>query len=664
MIKVQYGNTLRRFNARINENGNLDLDLLGLTTKISSLFSIPLEAELTLTYSDEDGDIVTLADDDDLSDVMKQRLKFLKVFVSVKDDRNTGSYSRSSGSSTPLRSPRVQQPLPNINAVISDAMKSVPEPLREALSRLSHEFVSKAAISTPNIADAIEQLTRVGQSFMNPAPQPPPANVSGENRSTSVDPSFKKPEAEIVSSAATTSNVVPATQTLVSSEIRIAEHTVSEDQIPDLNAGNGPLRNKEKECTSEAAPALAHLPRPLIPFVVSRCPFSGEAVGNEFGSSDSPHWPKRGHKHLGATGSIFHRGIRCDGCGVYPIVGDRHKSLVKEDYDLCSVCFNVTGKAADYIRIEKPVSQREAFSSQHHPWYPVPLAHRVKHCGVKRGLPKLDSRFVSDVTIADGTIMAPSTPFMKIWRMRNNGNFIWTQGMKLVWIGGDRFDERDSIEIEIPSEGIAVDAELNIAVDFTSPSAPGRYLSYWRMSSPSGQKFGQRVWLLVLVDASLADEFEGLDLNIPVVSSSQSAPDSRGPEEHNFPTTDELLVGNESSSPEYCSPPVLYPVVDTSVPSAPAPASTDLVEASLLKELESMGFKQIDLNKEVLRTNGYNLEQSVDELCGVAEWDPILEELHEMGFCDHEMNKKLLKKNGGSIKGVVMDLLTGDRTTA
>ena len=58
----------------------------------------------------------------------------------------------------------------------------------------------------------------------------------------------------------------------------------------------------------------------------------------------------------------------------------------------------------------------------------------------------------------------------------------------------------------------------------------------------------------------------------------------------------------------------------------------DAVEQSLLKELEEMGFRQVDLNKEILRMNDYNLEQSVDVLCGVAdaEWDPILEELQEM----------------------------------
>lgn len=53
---------------------------------------------------------------------------------------------------------------------------------------------------------------------------------------------------------------------------------------------------------------------------------------------------------------------------------------------------------------------------------------------------------------------------------------------------------------QIPADGVPVDGELDIAVDFTSPELPGRYISYWRMASPSGTKFGQRVWVLIQVD--------------------------------------------------------------------------------------------------------------------------------------------------------------------
>lgn len=57
----------------------------------------------------------------------------------------------------------------------------------------------------------------------------------------------------------------------------------------------------------------------------------------------------------------------------------------------------------------------------------------------------------------------------------------------------------------------------------------------------------------------------------------------------------------------------------------------NIVEDTLLKELEDMGFKQIDLNKEVLMRNEYDLEKSVDELCDYAEWyPPLLNELEDM----------------------------------
>lgn len=52
---------------------------------------------------------------------------------------------------------------------------------------------------------------------------------------------------------------------------------------------------------------------------------------------------------------------------------------------------------------------------------------------------------------------------------------------------------------QIPADGVPVDGELDIAVDFVAPDLPGRYISYWRMASPTGQKFGQRVWVLIQV---------------------------------------------------------------------------------------------------------------------------------------------------------------------
>lgn len=133
----------------------------------------------------------------------------------------------------------------------------------------------------------------------------------------------------------------------------------------------------------------------------------------------------------------------------------------------------------------------------------------------------------------------------------------------------------------------------------------------------------------------------------PVKAEAEDQPKEEQAQELNFPINDNLLVGDGASASapppptHWTTPSVSYPIIDLSeVPPAEAPRiprldeeiddGKEAVEQSLLKELEEMGFRQVDLNKEILRLNEYNLEQCVDDLCGVAEWDPILEELQEM----------------------------------
>jgi hypothetical protein len=62
---------------------------------------------------------------------------------------------------------------------------------------------------------------------------------------------------------------------------------------------------------------------------------------------------------------------------------------------------------------------------------------------------KLESRFILDVTVLDGTLMTPSTPFTKIWRMHNNGSVVWPRGTQLVWVGGDQFALQTSVPLEV-----------------------------------------------------------------------------------------------------------------------------------------------------------------------------------------------------------------------
>ncbi|TJX32921.1 hypothetical protein E8P77_35470, partial [Soehngenia saccharolytica] len=100
---------------------------------------------------------------------------------------------------------------------------------------------------------------------------------------------------------------------------------------------------------------------------------------------------------------------------------------------------------------------------------------------------------------------APGTQFTKIWRLRNNGTVPWPNCTQLVRVGGDDLGAGNSVNLEIQEQGHPIDEELDAAIDFVAPMQPGRYVSYWRLMAPSGQKFGQRVWVLIQVETQKAD---------------------------------------------------------------------------------------------------------------------------------------------------------------
>ncbi|KAB2633298.1 hypothetical protein D8674_029545 [Pyrus ussuriensis x Pyrus communis] len=754
VIKVQYAETLRRFNASVNENDQLDLDMSGLREKILSLFNLHPDADITLAYVDEDGDVVTLVDDGDLRDTMRQKLKFLKIYVQINKDKST----KSSGSSTPLRSPQGQTPIPNFNADAAEVLKSLPEPLREFASKFPLELASKAASSSPVFAELVDCFSKMGLSYLIPDAQVQTAGDSGKQSGASkspVDPPAASKSndmkgdgrSEPISAAeesSTKKGPTPVNDSLAGSSLHTSDARKESKELPNglLNIQRKLHNKKPFGCGPSASSARpARNIHDMIGNRFNECPFTGTPIAND---SSTPAACRRipfKRNHSEAMGGMFHTGVRCDGCGCHPIVGPRFKSVVKEDYDLCQICFASKGNATDYIRIDHPISHRHPrpFKGLYEqpPWVGPPVMPKILRGSMKQGRPKLDSRFVLDVNVMDGTFIAPSTPFTKIWRMRNNGGMVWPQGTTLVWIGGDRFSTSDSVEIEIPANGVPAENEIDIAVDFSAPESPGRYISYWRMATSSGQKFGQRVWVLIQVDTSLKDSFfesfQGLNLNLPPKESEKIdvnlqpaagsdflRPSGSSPlkepvkpmptelpghdQELHFPINDSLLVGHSASAPTEAqgsstvlyptvepqgssavlyptvkpqgSSTMLYPTVNIFEPSLPSPklspvvnapassegtSSNNAVEDTMLKELEAMGFKQVNLNKEVLRMNDYNMEQSVDDLCEVSDWDPILEELQEMGFCDAEMNKKLLVKNNGSIKRVVMDLINGEQ---
>ncbi|KAG0455414.1 hypothetical protein HPP92_024706 [Vanilla planifolia] len=709
VIKVKYGDTLKRFTAFVHQPTMIfEYDMNKLRSKISNLFMIDHDAVLILTYTDEDGDIVALDNDEELHDaVIYQKLNPLKIHVKLKPS----SVSNSPSMSFP-------QLAAELNTVAKETLKSIPAPILGFLTNACHD-VLQAASSSPAIAEVLKPLS----------------NMHLVNVDTRTEHNvFLGPENRFPTTIPRINHAGSAPRDIQQmhepDNLSQKSNPRSADAIQDPNT-----KQKSGNVRNDGIPVVAVEPHFTFPAEVmpSDLPSAPDFVhgsghfdnANAFRGHRLQHPYGRFCSYDGRTSRAFHRGVICDGCGMHPIMGPRYKSTVKDNYDLCIACFHDLGNEVEYTRIDSCLRFPKVF--KHHNKLRSRsrlLRPPVPRDGLSSLLPKLESRFLGDVTVWDGTVMPPSSHFTKIWRMHNNGTAAWPLGSQLVWVGGDNLGAHISSELEIPETGFPVDAELDIAVDCVAPSSPGHYRSYWQLALPSGQKFGEHVWVVIqVVDHQPASAYDfqaflnpntlpessqtnhpfTIDVNsepmdcIPAepappassllelakpVSHNTSIPTQQAGSSASQPSNDHPNSSPKDSQPCLIEIPAsssqdLYPLIEMpedviDIPSSSNPPENihppsdalieeNPVEQTLLRELEEMGFKQDDLNKQVLRRNQYDLERSLEDLCDYSEWDPLLNELQEMGFVDRELNKKLLSKNGGSIKRVVLDLISAEK---
>jgi len=104
-------------------------------------------------------------------------------------------------------------------------------------------------------------------------------------------------------------------------------------------------------------------------------------------------------------------------------------------------------------------------------------------------------------TVPDGTHFAAGASFTKTWTLRNSGTSTWTRDCnhRLAFDGGEQFGA--PAETLLP-EGttVAPGASYTWSVSMTAPSAPGTYRGYWKMDRYGTARFGDRVWVEIVVD--------------------------------------------------------------------------------------------------------------------------------------------------------------------
>ncbi len=116
------------------------------------------------------------------------------------------------------------------------------------------------------------------------------------------------------------------------------------------------------------------------------------------------------------------------------------------------------------------------------------------------------AQFEKDVSIPDGSQVAPGANFTKTWRLRNVGTCTWS-GYTLVFDSGDVMGGVSPTSIG----SVAPGQEVDLSVNLTAPSSAGSYRGYWRIRNVSG--------VLIPVLGGTRGESFYVDIKVVVASS-------------------------------------------------------------------------------------------------------------------------------------------------
>ncbi|MEW6400395.1 MAG: NBR1-Ig-like domain-containing protein [Chloroflexota bacterium] len=112
------------------------------------------------------------------------------------------------------------------------------------------------------------------------------------------------------------------------------------------------------------------------------------------------------------------------------------------------------------------------------------------------------AQYVSDPSVPDGTSFRAGAAFTKTWRLTNIGACTWTTRYKVVYLSGSQMGAPASVNLPVD---VLPGQTVDISVNMTAPTAPGRYIGSWVLSNEAGVTFG--------IGASAANPF-WVDINV------------------------------------------------------------------------------------------------------------------------------------------------------
>jgi polar amino acid transport system substrate-binding protein len=116
-----------------------------------------------------------------------------------------------------------------------------------------------------------------------------------------------------------------------------------------------------------------------------------------------------------------------------------------------------------------------------------------------------DAKWVKDLSYDDKKMtdppeLKPGEAFTKGWRMKNVGSCTWTNGKyRLVFSYGDPAAAQMGGQPIPVTRDVKPGETYDFYVNLIAPIRPGEYVSYWNMQNAANTRFGQKVWVDIIV---------------------------------------------------------------------------------------------------------------------------------------------------------------------
>ncbi len=109
-----------------------------------------------------------------------------------------------------------------------------------------------------------------------------------------------------------------------------------------------------------------------------------------------------------------------------------------------------------------------------------------------------NATFLGDVTVPDGTVVAPGQTFVKTWALENTGTCQWTTTDNLALVNGAPMGASQTAL----AANVGVGQTANLSVNLTAPVTPGNYTATWRLKDAAGNYFGDVVTVAITVSGT------------------------------------------------------------------------------------------------------------------------------------------------------------------